>query len=114
LNVLIAWIESKTFKAIGLLAAGLSIACSIFVLVMLYSTIEVRELPVSSPSSPPTFVPASAPSKLAVRCRKLPTGVVNWGIAMQSTPDGLYLCFQQGGGQGMTEVTCVPIEECPR
>lgn len=45
-------------------------------------------------------------------CRSLPTGVVNWGIAMQTSPDGLYLCFQQGGAQGMTEVTCVPMERC--
>lgn len=56
---------------------------------------------------------ARAAQPLPVRCRELPTEIVRWGLSIQDTKDGLYLCFQQGGAnQGMTEITCVPMEAC--
>lgn len=63
---------------------------------------------------PPTSkLPEDHPSPMT-RCRSLPTEVVNAGIQIHSARDALYLCFQQGGAQGMTEVVCTPMRECPR
>lgn len=65
---------------------------------------------ISSPS-------AAAPTP-PVLCCALPSNVINYGISMQNTSDGLYLCFQQAAlngsvaVQGMTEVTCVPMRPC--
>lgn len=46
------------------------------------------------------------------KCRSLPTVVVQYGIAVHVVDRELYLCFQQGGAQGMTEITCVPMRDC--
>ena len=45
-------------------------------------------------------------------CRSLPTAVVGYGLSMHVVRDELYLCFQQGGAQGMTEIVCTPMKEC--
>jgi len=52
---------------------------------------------------------ASTPPR---RCQTIPTDVAAWGLSVQSTPAGLYFCYQQGAGQGMTEVVCTPMKEC--
>ena len=46
------------------------------------------------------------------RCQTIPTEVAAWGLSVQSTPAGLYFCYQQGAGQGVTEVVCTPMKEC--
>jgi hypothetical protein len=46
------------------------------------------------------------------RCQTIPTATAAWGLSVQSTPAGLYFCYQQGAGQGMTEVVCTPMGEC--
>lgn len=57
----------------------------------------------------PNPAPPSPPPR---RCTYLPTETVAWGIFVQNTPDGLYTCFQQGAGSGITNVTCVPMVDC--
>ena len=62
------------------------------------------------PSKPLVVVKPEPPPR---RCKSLPTVVIEFGFSVQSTPAGLYLCFQQGGEQGMTNVTCTPMGDCP-
>jgi len=55
---------------------------------------------------------ASQPSTPPTKCRSLPTGVVGYGLSLHAVDHDLYLCFQQGGAQGMTEITCTPMKDC--
>lgn len=59
--------------------------------------------------TPKTFASTPSPQK---RCRSLPTVVVDYGLSLHVVDHELYLCFQQGGGQGMTEITCTPMKDC--
>ncbi len=54
---------------------------------------------------------ASAPTR---KCQTIPTDVAAWGLSVQSTPSGLYFCYQQGVpfAAGMTEVVCTPMKDC--
>ncbi len=45
------------------------------------------------------------------QCRTLPTAAPGW--ALVSSNNRIYLCFEQGAAQGVTEVRCVPLEDCP-
>lgn len=60
---------------------------------------------------PSSKVPERHPSSTK-RCRSLPTVVVGYGVAVHNVGDELYLCFQQSGAQGMTEVVCTPMKDC--
>ena len=46
------------------------------------------------------------------RCQTIPTEVAAWGLSVQSTSSGLYFCYQQGAGRGMTEIVCTPMKDC--
>jgi hypothetical protein len=61
----------------------------------------------------PLFGTKEPPPPPARRCQTIPAEVAAWGLSVQSTPLGLYFCYQQGAGQGMIEVVCTPMKECP-
>lgn len=80
---------------------------SVVVLAAIVITVPPGALPLPKP------LVVVKPEPLPRRCKLIPTEVAGWGLSVQSTPAGLYLCFQQGGPQGMTNVTCTPMGDCP-
>lgn len=58
----------------------------------------------------PTTAPAAPMSPR--RCTHLPTDTVAWGISVHELGGKLYLCYQQGAAQGVTEIVCTPMGDC--